>query len=95
MSTDTAGAKDKPKPDKTTITVTVFAINSTDGTSFTWEKTMKVRDAAAAVATAFGITDENATLSEDGTALDRDKTLVAAKIDDGDKLDLVSTGGGV
>lgn len=94
MSTDSTAAK-KPKPDKNTVTVTVFAINSTDGKSFTWEKTMKVGDAAAEAAAEFGITDENATLSEDGTALDRNKALVAAKIDDGDKLDLVSTGGGV
>ena len=94
MSTDSA-ATNKPEPDKNSITVTVFAINATDGKSFTWDKTMKVGDAAAAVAAAFGITDDNATLSEHGTALDRNKTLVAAKVDDGDKLDLVSTGGGV
>lgn len=89
-----AAEKDKP-PNKKAITVTVFALNSTEGKEFIWEKTMKVRDAAAEAAAAFGISDENATLSKDGTALDRDKPLVAAGVDDGDKLELVSTGGGV
>lgn len=94
MSTDSTATK-KPKPDKNTVTVTVFAINSTDGKSFTWGKSMKVGDAAAEAAAAFGITDENATLSEAGTVLNHNKTLVAAKVDDGDELELVSTGGGV
>ena len=45
--------KEKPdKPEHKMVTVTVFALNSTEGKSFTWPKTMKVRDAAAAAAAA-------------------------------------------
>jgi hypothetical protein len=88
-----------PKPEHPappTITVTVYAPSSTEPKTFTWPQTMKVGDAAAEAAAAFGIDAESATFqnSED-EVLDRQKPLVAAGVRDGDTLEFVSAGGGV
>lgn len=88
------------KPDKggpPTLTVTVFAPRNAESREFTFPQTMRVGEAARAAADAFGYaaggnpTFENA----DNEVLDRDKPLVAAKVSDGDKLELVDAGGGV
>lgn len=78
------------------ITVKVFVPSQVEGRSFTWARGMKVADAAAAAAEAFGIKSGTPTLqNEDGVALDRQKTLAEAEVDNGDKLELVDVGGGV
>ncbi len=78
-----------------TITVTVFAPSQTEPKQFTWPKTMKVGDAAAAAAAAFGIDAESPTFQKGENVLDRHKPLVAEGVKDGDELELVSAGGGV
>jgi hypothetical protein len=78
-----------------TITVTVFAPSQTEPKQFTWSKTMKVGDAAAEAATAFGVDAEAPTFQKGDDVLDRKKPLVAEGVKEGDKLELVSAGGGV
>lgn len=79
-----------------TITVKVFSPSSTEPKEFTWPKTMKVAEAAAEAALAFGLSSEAPTFqNEQDEILDRQKPLVAAGVKDGDTLELVSAGGGV
>jgi hypothetical protein len=91
-----AGQKNS-KSDKE-ITVSVFAPNTTEAKTFTWEKTMKVGDAARQAATAFGYTGGNPglqTADAQARVLQNNKPLVAEKVGDGDELELIDTGGGV
>jgi hypothetical protein len=81
--------------EKREITVTVFSPRSPDPKTFTWLKTMKVGDAAREAATAFGYQGGTPSLQKDGHLLDSSKPLVAAGVDNGDRLELVDTGGGV
>jgi hypothetical protein len=79
-----------------TIDVSVVAPKEFEARRFTFAKTMKVGDAAAEAAAAFGYqavlpSFQNA----DGEVLDREKPLVAAGVRDGDELELVDVGGGV
>jgi hypothetical protein len=79
-----------------TITVKVFAPNETDPREFTFEKTMKVGDAAAQAAIEFGYQAQLPSFqNKDDRVLDRDKPLVAEHVQDGDELELVDIGGGV
>ena len=79
-----------------TITVSVFEPSQPEPKSFTWQKTMKVAEAAREAAQAFGLAAEDPTFQNaDGEILDRGKPLVAAGVRDGDRLELVSAGGGV
>lgn len=87
--------QDPGHPDKQAITVTVFAPRDPDGREFTWDKHLTVGEAAQQAAEAFGYTPGTPTLAKDGVALDRDKQLVAAGVREGDRLELVDTGGGV
>jgi hypothetical protein len=77
------------------LTVTVRAPRSLDPKTFTWPKTMKVGDAAQQAAQAFGYEGGSPTFQKGEDILDRNKPLVAEKIQDGDVLDLVDAGGGV
>lgn len=97
MSTETERAEEAhgDHHDKHQITVKVFAPRTPNGRKFTWDKHLPVADAAQQAATAFGYTTGTFTLAKDGVALDRAKQLVAAGARDGDKLELVDTGGGV
>ena len=81
--------------DKQDITVTLFAPRDPEGRPFTWSKHLTVGEAAAETAAAFGYAPGNPTLAKDKVALDRAKQLVAAGVRDGDRLELVDTGGGV
>jgi hypothetical protein len=56
---------------------------------------MKVGDAAKQAAEAFGYAAGSPTFQKGQDILDRNKPLVAEKIQDGDVLDLVDAGGGV
>lgn len=79
-----------------TITVTVFAPRVPDPKQFTWPKTMKVGDAAAAAAAEFGYQGGSPSFeNEANVVLDRNKPLVAEGVKDGDKLELVDAGRGV
>lgn len=95
------GEKGGPKSDKhddKTLTVSVFAPNATDPKTFTWEKTLKVGEAAREAATAFGYVGGNPglqTADAEARVLDNNKPLVAEKVRDGDELELIDTGGGV
>jgi hypothetical protein len=80
------------------VYVTVFAPRAVEPKSFTWEKTMKVGDAAKQAAVAFGYQTGNPglqTIAEPPVVLDNNKPLVAEHVKDGDQLELVDTGGGV
>ena len=81
--------------EKNQITVTVHAPRALEPKTFTWEKTMKVGDAAQEAALAFGYQAGSPTFQKGQQILDRNKPLVAEKIVDGDVLELVDAGGGV
>jgi hypothetical protein len=82
--------------DKKQLDVLVFAPREVDPKSFSWEKTMKVGEAAREAAVAFRYEATTPTLqNKDSRVLDRNKPLVAEGVQDGDELELVDTGGGV
>jgi hypothetical protein len=84
------------KPDKQEVDVRVFAPRDpSDIRDFTFNKHTTVGEAAAEVAPQFGYEGGQPTFAKDGTALDRDKQLVAAQVRDGDLLEIVDVGGGV
>ena len=99
MAEATAARTDRERPDdKNTITVTVFAPSTTEPKNFTWARTLKVGEAAREAATAFGYTGGNPglqTADKEARVLDNKNPLVAEKVRDGDKLELIDTGGGV
>jgi hypothetical protein len=80
---------------KQDLEVEVSAPRVPDPKTFTWSKHMRVSEATADAARAFGYTGESFSLVRNGVALDPDKQLVAAGVRDGDKLRLLDTGGGV
>jgi hypothetical protein len=78
------------------MTVTVFAPRATDPRTFTWPQTMKIGEAAAQAADAFGYQPGTPSFhTAAGEVLDRDKPLIAAGVREGDELELVDVGGGV
>ena len=90
--------KDPKGKEKATLDVTVFAPRAPEPKHFSWAKTMKVGDAAKEAALAFGYSGGNPglqTLGEGAEVLDPDKPLVAAKVKDGDQLELTDRSGGV
>lgn len=84
-------------PEVTEITVEVFHPTEEKTITKTWSWTIQVGDAAAEAAKAFGVPDpESATFTnEDNEVLQREKTLRAAGVEDGDELGLTDTTGGV
>lgn len=79
-----------------TVTVTVRSPREPDPKSFTWRKTTKVCEAADEAAREFGYAPGTPSFrNQNGEVLDRDKPLVAEKVEDGDELELVDIGGGV
>ncbi len=91
----TPDKSDKPKADKQTLTVTVFAPRETEPRQFEWDKHLTVGEAADQAAAAFGYAPGSPTLARDGSPLEREKQLVAEKVRDGEELELVDIGGGV
>ena len=84
------------RPDKQEVEVKVFAPRDpSDVRDFSFDKHMTVGDAAAEAAPQFGYGGGQPTFAKDGTALERDKQLVAAHVRDGDLLEIVDPGGGV
>lgn len=84
--------------EKNTLTLVVHAPRSTEPKTFDWPKTLKVRDAAQAAASAFGYAGGNPglqTLDDPPRQLDANKPLVAERLKDGDELEITDTGGGV
>jgi len=77
------------------VTVTVVAPRSVEPRTFTFKKSLRVGEAAREAATAFGYVGGNPTFAKASTVLDRDKTLVAEGVRDGDRLEIVDAGGGV
>jgi hypothetical protein len=81
-----------------TIRVIVFAPRSPHPKEFTWPKTLKVGEAAREAATAFGYQGGNPGLQTEGhppKVLDNNKTLEQEHVRNGEKLELIDTGGGV
>jgi hypothetical protein len=80
------------------VKVIVFAPRSPYPKEFIWRKTLKVGEAAREAATAFGYTGGNPGLQTEGhppRVLDNNKTLAQERVHDGEKLELIDTGGGV
>lgn len=88
-------AKPKPPDDKQTYEVVVSAPGALEPKAFSWDKHLTVAQAAALAAAAFGVVADNASLAKGREVLDRDRQLVAVGVRDGDRLELVDTGGGV
>jgi hypothetical protein len=81
-----------------TVKVIVFAPRSPNPKEFTWEKTLTVGQAAREAATAFGYKATSPGLQTDSNpprTLDNGNTLAQEGVDNGDKLELIDTGGGV
>jgi hypothetical protein len=95
MSAETQDEQHGKGKEKDTLKVTVFAPRHPKGRKFTWDKDLTVGAAAQEAATKFGYAAGNFTLEKNGVALERDKTLDAAGVEDKDELGLVDTGGGV
>jgi len=82
--------------EKQDLKVKVFAPRDpSDIRDFTFNKHVTVGEAAAEVAPQFGYEGGQPTFAKDGTALDRNKQLVAEHVRDGDVLELLDAGGGV
>ena len=80
------------------VKVIVFAPRSPHPKEFTWAKTLKVGEAAREAATAFGYQAGNPGLQTEGNqprTLDNKKTLAEEHVKNGEKLELIDTGGGV
>ena len=84
-----------PGTEKRQITVIVRAPRALEPKTFTWDKTTKVGDAASEAARAFEYAGGTPTFQKGDDILDRNKPLVAERVEDGDILDLVDAGGGV
>jgi hypothetical protein len=87
----------KPHPDHGQITVTVIAPRDPDNPrTFEFKHNELIADAARTAATAFGYTGGNPSFANDQqVVLDRNKSLAAEHVHDGDTLHLVDIGGGV
>jgi hypothetical protein len=80
------------------LKVIVFAPRSPHPKEFIWRKALKVGEAAREAATAFGYTGGNPGLQTEGhhpRVLDNNKTLEQEHVHNGEKLELIDTGGGV
>jgi len=80
------------------VTIIVFAPRSPHPKEFRWPESLKVGEAAREAATAFGYQAGNPGLQTEGNpprVLDNNKTLAEEHIHDGQKLELIDTGGGV
>ena len=81
-------------PNGATLTVEVCAPRSIEPKEFTWAKNMLVSEAADQAAQAFGYEDGTPTFQNvEDEVLDRSKNLVSQGIRDGDKLEIVDSGG--
>lgn len=79
-----------------TISVKVFAPNSTEPKEYAVPITEKIGELADRAAADFGYQASSPSLqTKDGRDLDRAKPLVAEHVRDGDELELVDVGGGV
>ncbi len=86
----------KPRPGHRMLTVTVFAPRSPDPKTFEFERTETVGHAARTAADAFGYQGGHPTFeTSKHVVLDRNDTLAAAHVHDGDELHLLDVGGGV
>jgi hypothetical protein len=95
MSTQTEAGT--PRSGHGIITVIVIAPREPDRPrTFQFRRNERVGAAAQAAADAFGYTGGTPSFAnDDSVVLDRDKTLAAEHVRDGDTLHLVDVGGGV
>jgi hypothetical protein len=78
------------------LRVTVYAPRSPEPKMFKFRREETVGQAARTAADAFGYEGGNPSFATEGrTVLDRNKTLAAAHVHDGETLELVDVGGGV
>jgi hypothetical protein len=80
------------------IRVIVFSPRSPQPKEFNWRKTLRVGEAAREAATAFGYQGGNPGLQTTGNpprVLDNNRTLAEEHVHNGEKLELIDTGGGV
>lgn len=86
----------KDLPDAATLTVKVCAPRSIEPKEFTWKKNTLVEEAADEAAKAFDYEEGTPTFqNDDDEVLDRSKNLVSQGVRNGDKLEIVDSGGGV
>lgn len=94
MSTEVES--DSSRPVGAELTVTVYAPRSPEPKTFQFRRGETVGQAARTAADAFGYEGGNPSFAtEDHVVLDRNKTLAAAHVHDGETLELVDVGGGV
>jgi hypothetical protein len=78
------------------VTVEVFVPKDPDlHGRFTWPITLIIGEAATLAAAKLKYSGQNLTLAKGKVVFPPTETLEAARIDNGDKLDLISAGGGV
>jgi hypothetical protein len=87
----------KPQPGRGEITVNVIAPRDPDHPRrFEFRRNELIANAARTAATAFGYVGGNPSFATpDDVVLDRNKSLAAEHVRDGDTLHLVDVGGGV
>jgi hypothetical protein len=81
-----------------TIKVIVYSPRSPHPKEFEWRKTLRIGEAAREAATAFGYKGGNPglqTTANPPRVLDNNKTLAEEHVHNGEKLELIDTGGGV
>jgi hypothetical protein len=81
-----------------TIKVIVFSPRSPNPKEFEWRKNLRVGEAAREAANAFGYQGGNPglqTTANPPRVLDNNKTLGEEHVHNGEKLELIDTGGGV
>lgn len=87
---------DSSRPAKGELTVTVYAPRDPEPKIFEFRRDETVGQAAHTAADAFGYHGGNPSFAtENRVVLDRNKTLAAAHVHDGETLNLVDVGGGV
>ena len=94
----TASGQAPTAPVSHDLHVVVFAPRSPNPKPFTWAPSLTVGAAARQAAAAFGYSGGNPGLQTEGKVprvLDNNKTLAGENVHDGDKLELIDTGGGV
>jgi hypothetical protein len=86
---------DEKKPKDKQLHVKVKAPRDPEPKEFVWDEHLLVGEAAQEAATAFGYSGGVASLVHHNEALASDLELHAAGVHNGERLDLLDTGGGV
>lgn len=95
---ETTARREVTHTDSDTVKVIVYSPRSPQPKEFEWRRTLRVGEAAREAATAFGYQGGNPglqTTANPPRVLDNNRTLAEENVHNGEKLELIDTGGGV